>query len=70
MRRSASKTRWSRACRPPRRPSYLVGFVVAAITGFAAIKLLEYLLKSKKFYIFAAYTFIVGVVAVIFGLTR
>lgn len=51
-------------------PSYLVGFVVAAITGFAAIKLLEYLLKSKKFYIFAAYTFIVGVVAVIFGLTR
>lgn len=46
-------------------PGYLVGMVVAAIVGFLAIKLLEYLLKSKKFYIFAIYSIIVGVLAII-----
>ena len=51
-------------------PSYLTGMIVAAVTGFAAIKLLQYLLKSKKFYIFAAYTFIVGLIAVVYGLAR
>lgn len=41
-------------------PQYFVGFVVAAIVGFLSIKLLQYILKSKKFVIFSVYCLIVG----------
>ncbi len=44
---------------------YIAGFVAAAITGFIAIKLLEYLLKSRKFIIFSIYCLVVGTAAVI-----
>ena len=46
-------------------PAYLVGMVIAGVVGFLAIKLLEYLLRSKKFYIFAIYSIVVGVAAII-----
>ena len=42
-------------------PQYFVGFVVAAVVGFLSIKLLQYILKSKKFVIFSVYCLIVGV---------
>lgn len=41
-------------------PQYFVGFVVAAVVGFLSIKLLQYILKSKKFVIFSVYCLIVG----------
>ncbi len=49
-------------------PQYIVGFIVAAVVGFFAIKLLQYILKSKKFIVFSAYCFVVGVTAVILGI--
>lgn len=49
-------------------PAYIVGTLAAAISGFAAIKLLQYLLKSRKFIIFAIYCLIVGVFSVIYGI--
>ena len=49
-------------------PTYIIGLTVSAIVGFFAIKLLQYLLKSKKFFIFALYCVVVGVIAVIAGL--
>ncbi len=51
-------------------PVFLVGTAVAAISGFAAIKLLEYILKSKKFTVFSVYCFAVGVFAIIFSLVK
>lgn len=48
-------------------PVYLVGMLAAAVSGFFAIKLLQYLLKSKKFVIFAAYSLIVGVGAILWS---
>ncbi|MDO5124923.1 MAG: undecaprenyl-diphosphate phosphatase [Ruminococcus sp.] len=43
----------------------LVGFVVAAFTGICAIKLVNWLVKSDKFKIFAYYTCILGVLVII-----
>ena len=43
----------------------LVGFVVAAFTGLCAIKLVNWLVKSDKFKIFAYYTCILGVLVII-----
>lgn len=40
----------------------VVGFVVAAIVGLLAIKLVQWLMKSDKFKIFYIYTFILGVI--------
>ena len=51
-------------------PAYLTGMVVSAVVGFFAIRLLEYLMKSRKFFVFAVYTISVGLAAVIFGLIR
>lgn len=51
-------------------PVYLTGMVVAAVVGFFAIRLLEYLMRSRKFFVFAVYTIAVGLAAVIFGLLR
>ncbi len=46
----------------------LVGAVVAAVVGFFAIKLLQYLTKNKSFTFFAVYSVIVGIGAIIVDL--
>ena len=38
----------------------LIGFIVAAAVGLAAIKLISWLVKSDRFRIFAYYTFVIG----------
>lgn len=42
----------------------LVGFVSAALAGYFAIKLLNWLIKTDKFRIFSVYTFVLGVVVI------
>ncbi len=51
-------------------PSYIIGVVVSGVVGFFAIKLLQYILKSKKFIIFSVYSFVVGAAALIFGIVK
>lgn len=46
----------------------LVGMVVAAISGFFAIKLVNYIVNANKFRIFAIYTAVLGTVVVILGI--
>lgn len=50
-------------------PQYIVGFIVSAVVGFFAIKLLQYILKSKKFVIFSVYCLIIGIIVTIIGAT-
>ena len=45
-----------------------VGFIVAAVAGFFAIKLLKWLVKSDKFKYFGYYTMILGAVVIILGI--
>lgn len=45
-----------------------IGFVVSAIVGFAAIKLVSWLLKKDRFVIFGVYTAIIGVLCTAGGL--
>ncbi|MEG1688047.1 MAG: hypothetical protein RR276_09220, partial [Angelakisella sp.] len=40
----------------------LVGMAVAAVAGLLAIKLVNYIVTTDKFKIFAIYTFLLGVV--------
>ena len=40
--------------------NFIVGFVIAAVVGICAIKMVNWLVKSDKFKIFAIYTFILG----------
>jgi undecaprenyl-diphosphatase len=47
---------------------YVAGFIAAAITGFFAIKLLELLLKNRKFIVFSIYCLVLGTVTVVAGL--
>lgn len=42
----------------------LVGFAASAVTGYFAIRLLKWLIKSDKFSIFSIYTFILGIVVI------
>lgn len=46
---------------------YAVGMIFAAVTGFFALKLINYIAEKKKFGIFSFYCFAVGGAAVIFG---
>ena len=46
----------------------LIGFIVSAITGLFAIKMVNWLIKSEKFRIFAYYTMILGVVVIGLGI--
>lgn len=46
---------------------YAVGMICAAVTGFAALKLIKYLSRKRNFGIFAYYCFALGAAAVIFG---
>lgn len=41
-------------------PTYLIGFIVAAVVGIAAIKLVDLLVKNNKFKYFAVYTLLLG----------
>lgn len=45
-----------------------IGFVVSAVMGFAAIKLVSWLLKKDRFVIFGVYTAIIGVLCTAGGL--
>lgn len=45
-----------------------IGFVVSAVMGFAAIKLVSWLLKKDRFVIFGVYTAIIGVICTAGGL--
>ena len=41
-------------------PMYMIGFIVAAVVGIAAIKLVDLLVKNNKFKYFAVYTLLLG----------
>ncbi|MGN1133930.1 MAG: undecaprenyl-diphosphate phosphatase [Oscillospiraceae bacterium] len=43
----------------------LVGFVVSAVVGICAIKMVNWLLKSDKFKVFAYYTLAIGTITII-----
>ena len=47
---------------------YLAGTVTAAVSGYASLKLLQFLLKTKKFIIFSIYCLVVGIFSIILGL--
>lgn len=49
---------------------YIVGVLCAAVSGFLAIKLLQYIMKKNKFSIFAYYCLAVGLISVLFALFR
>ncbi|MEE5993576.1 MAG: undecaprenyl-diphosphate phosphatase [Oscillospiraceae bacterium] len=54
-------------------PLFVVGFIVSAIVGIGAIKMVDLLVKSNKFKYFAIYTLILGLVVVgysIFGMVH
>lgn len=46
----------------------IVGIVVAAVVGFASIKMVNYLVKKDRFTIFAWYTLFLGLATVILGI--
>lgn len=46
-------------------PECIVGFVVAAVVGILAIKMVDWLVKSDKFKVFGYYTFALGVITLI-----
>ena len=48
--------------------SCLLGFVVAALVGLAAIKMVSWLVKSDKFKVFAYYTGILGVLVILISI--
>ncbi len=45
-----------------------IGFVISAVVGFLAIKLVAWLLKSNRFKIFGVYTLIIGVACLAGGI--
>ncbi len=49
---------------------YLFGVLAAALSGFAAIKLLQYIAKSNKLSVFSAYCIAVGVAAIIYCIVK
>jgi len=49
-------------------PAFFAGAVVSGLVGLLAIRLLQYLLKNKKFYFFAIYCFIIGVFSIIWSI--
>lgn len=44
-----------------------IGFVIAAVVGFLAIKLVKWLLEKDRFKIFAVYTLIIGIICILGG---
>lgn len=49
-------------------PMYLIGFVVAAVVGIGAIKLVDLLVKNNKFKYFAVYTLLLGLTVAGYGI--
>jgi undecaprenyl-diphosphatase len=47
---------------------YLAGIITAAVTGYAAIRLLNYIMKNDKFKYFAVYCLIVGFAVLLYQL--
>ena len=45
-------------------PAYFVGMIVAAITGYAAIKIMLNVVKNKRYIFFSVYCLIAGIVAI------
>ncbi len=45
-----------------------IGFVISAVVGFLAIKLVSWLLKKNRFKIFGVYTLVLGLACVVGGL--
>ena len=45
-----------------------VGFVIAAVVGFLAIKLVDWLLKKNRFKIFGIYTLVLGIACIAAGI--
>ena len=43
----------------------IVGFIVAAVVGLAAIKMVQWLVNSDKFKVFAYYTFVLGCLVIV-----
>lgn len=48
--------------------AYIVGFIVSAIVGLFAIKMVNWIVKSDKFTIFSIYTLILGIVVIVAGI--
>ncbi|MCL2013745.1 MAG: undecaprenyl-diphosphate phosphatase [Oscillospiraceae bacterium] len=48
----------------------IIGLIVSAAVGFGAIMLVKLLLRTNKFIIFSIYTAIVGLAAIIYGISR
>lgn len=46
----------------------VIGFVVSAVAGFFAIKLIKWLMKTNKFKIFAYYTLALGIIVIGIGI--
>lgn len=51
-------------------PAIIAGLVSSALVGFAAIRILKYLVVNDKFIIFSYYTFILGIVVFLVGLAE
>lgn len=51
-------------------PAYIVGFIVSAIVGVLAIKMVNWLIKSDKFVVFSIYTLILGIVVIVAGILK
>lgn len=49
-------------------PALLVGMITAAVFGLASIKLIEWLVKTDRFAVFAYYALILGVVVLTIGI--
>lgn len=45
-----------------------VGFVVSAIAGYFAIRLIKMLVTNDKFHVFAWYTLVLGIIVIVLGL--
>ena len=45
--------------------TYILGFIVAAVVGICAIKMVDWLVKTDKFKIFSYYTGVLGVVVIL-----
>lgn len=49
---------------------YIIGMIFAAVIGYFCIKLVNYLVKERKFKYFAYYCAVVGLVAIIGGIAK
>jgi len=46
-------------------PTYLIGMLVAAVVGYAAIKIMLNVVRNKRYIFFSVYCFIAGMVAIV-----